>query len=427
MIKMMNVSPFFIFILTVLLVCTCVHAEFLDTSLPTQQISARTDELHEKPDCSLSGAFVHVVWTSWHHEFDSEISYRRSSDGGVQWDNVSFLSGTSSTAVDPAVAASGTYVHVIWRDSVDEFPVVYYRRSDDNGESWNDPTILIENQSRKTNLYNVDVVSNESYVYVVWKDYRTGSSEVFFKRSEDNGSTWSSDMRLTRDYTPSYEPRLFVLGPYLYIVYQDGGTTPEVSVLRSEDFGRTWTEKIHVTDTGKASEMPQVFAVDSVVYLVWQDERFGDPRIFFTKSDDYGVSWDEEQVLSVGTDPVFNPQIYCFKTQVWVFWQRVVNDEIDVFGTVSEDGGETWSDVDVMLGDMDVYDVRVVGVESEIRMVWQWYMEPTIGCIWYGGLSDHSSVVVDPAISDEAPSFLFVPTVVSMFMVFIFIRYLRKT
>src|SRR5512140_763659 len=43
------------------------------------------------------------------------------------------------------------------------------------------------------------VAASGNTVHTVWKDYRTGNDQIYYKRSTDGGVTWGADTRLTNN------------------------------------------------------------------------------------------------------------------------------------------------------------------------------------------------------------------------------------
>jgi len=58
-------------------------------------------------------------------------------------------------------------------------------------------------------------------VHVVWRDSRDGNYEIYYKRSTDEGLTWSQDIRLTSDPAWSYRPSLDIADQMVHVVWID--------------------------------------------------------------------------------------------------------------------------------------------------------------------------------------------------------------
>src|SRR3990170_5537716 len=115
----------------------------------------------------------------------------------------------SSTSFNNAwcIASSGDFVHVIWSDNRDGNKEIFYKRSTDGGANWQ-----ADEQLTNTNA-SMDFPSIAAYgsdVYAVWFDNRDFNKEIYFKHSSDNGLTWEADVQLTFNTSPSNYPSLSV-------------------------------------------------------------------------------------------------------------------------------------------------------------------------------------------------------------------------
>jgi hypothetical protein len=59
---------------------------------------------------------VHVVWYD-DRTGNSQIYYKRSTDGGLNWETEIRLSDDPAWKEHPAVAISGSHVYVVWHDA----------------------------------------------------------------------------------------------------------------------------------------------------------------------------------------------------------------------------------------------------------------------------------------------------------------------
>ena len=86
-----------------------------------------------------------------------------------------------------------------------------------------------------------------SNIYVVWDDNTPGNYEIYFKKSDDGGVTWTTAKGLQTMQVPLYDPAIAVDGSNIYVVWDDD--TPgngEIYFKKSDDGGATWTtQKAH--------------------------------------------------------------------------------------------------------------------------------------------------------------------------------------
>jgi hypothetical protein len=136
------------------------------------------------PSIAAAGATVCVVWSDIRNGHDADIYFKCSTNGGVTWGGDVRLTSDTAYQEYASVSASGSSVHVVWTDTRLVKYQVYYRHSTDRGVTWSNEVIL---PSGTAGAENATVVASGSSVHVFWKDYRSGSYEVYYKRSIDGG------------------------------------------------------------------------------------------------------------------------------------------------------------------------------------------------------------------------------------------------
>jgi hypothetical protein len=351
----------------------CVGAE----NWTTTQVSISKKTLNESPALAVSKETVHVVWCHQINETASTIYYRQSRDNGDTWESVVSLPINSTKAFIPAIAVAGSIVHIIWKDFRFTNPEIYYLRSTDSGITWEEPIRLTYNSSRGENIYDITITAEDARVYVVWKDYRTGSSEIFLKRSIDSGATWESDQRLTHDYMASYDPSLTVEDNTVCIMYEDYGNHSTAALLSSTDYGVTWTSRQLVSFTSSAFEYlkPELFLNQGTLYFVWQQEKTGSPQLYFSTSTDLGATWADPQQLTTADTIVTNPVLYVYNQELLLGYQQQYNTVLHLKLITSTDNGTTWNAPQDLLTDSDYYDLKLAGEAHNIHMICQRYHE----------------------------------------------------
>ena len=79
-----------------------------------------------------------------------------------------------------AVAASGDTIHIVWYDNRDGNYEIYYKRSTDGGTNW-EPDTRLTNDPAESSYPSMTV--SGSVIHVVWNDTRDGNSEIYYKRN----------------------------------------------------------------------------------------------------------------------------------------------------------------------------------------------------------------------------------------------------
>jgi len=171
----------------------------------------------ESPSVAVSGSVVHVVWQDYRNG-NTEIYYKRSTDAGISWGTDTQLTNNTSGSNYPSVTVSGSVVHVVWFDDRDGNTEIYYKRSTDGGVSWGTDIRLTNNTAGS---YSPSVAVSGLVVHVIWEDTRDGNMEIYYKRSPDEGVSWGADTRMTNNTAMSFSPSVAVSGSVVHVVWTD--------------------------------------------------------------------------------------------------------------------------------------------------------------------------------------------------------------
>jgi len=284
------------------------------------------------PSLAVSGSQVHLVWQEY-RDGNWEIYYKRSQDGGTTWSADTRLTNNTADSFNPSIAISNSQINVVWTDFRDNYNgEIYYKRSTDSGMNWDTDTRLTNNPALS---YYPSITATGSQVHVVWYDNRDGNNEIYYKRSQNGGTTWETDTRLTNDTAISYSPSVAVNGLKVHIVwfdFRDGNW--EIYYKRSTDGGTIWNADTRLTNNSAKSIYPSIAVSGSQVNVVWQDERDGNPNteIYFKRSTDGGTIWDADTRLTNNNASSIYPSIAVSGSQINVVWScdrdSIYNNEI---------------------------------------------------------------------------------------------------
>ncbi len=223
---------------------------------------------------------VHIVWQD-NRDGNWEIYYKRSTDRGITWGADTRLTTNSSTSAYPTVTVSGTAIHITWYDVRDGNPEIYYKRSTDKGLTWGADVRLTNNLL--DSYYSTLSVSG-FLVHVVWEDMRDGNYEIYYKRSTDAGITWGTDTRITNNTASSQFVNIVSNNLSVHLVWQDNRDgNMEMYYKRSIDGGTSWSSDIRLTNNTGTSNNSSVSVSLAAVHIVWYDNRDGNSEIYYKR------------------------------------------------------------------------------------------------------------------------------------------------
>ncbi len=230
---------------------------------------------------------VFVVWLEW--GTDGLIRFIRSDDGGVTWPavdiaiNDAFPSETGMNQPSVAFDPVNMRLYAVWAT---ENRSIIVTGSDDYGDTWSTPVQLNDVNNALAEESEL-MVGPDGTVYVVWCDMRNGSDlDAFLDKSSDAGVSWSTDIKINDEINPgnNYEPHIFLDASGSlhagYVWNEPGNTVVNIFYTRSDDNGVTWeSPNVMVNDEVGAvgADVPMTFdiAADSAgsAFIAWRDFR----------------------------------------------------------------------------------------------------------------------------------------------------------
>lgn len=289
-----------------------------------------------QPSIAVSGSIVHVVWPD---DRDSEIHYKRSTDGGVSWGEDTPLTNTAGGSGSSSVSVSGSVVHVVWNDFQDFNNEIYYKRSTDGGVNWSSDTRLTNDPATS---WEPSIAVSGSVVHVVWWENREGNNEIYYKRSTDGGVNWGADTRLTNNSASSETPFISVSDSVVHIVWNDDRDgNGEIYYRRSTDAGVSWGVDTRLTNNSANSRNPSVAVSGTTVHVVWPDQRDGNDEIYYKSSTDGGVAWGADIRLTNNVGESSWSSVTVSGSVVHVVWNDKRDGNFEIYYKRNPDGNVT--------------------------------------------------------------------------------------
>ncbi len=285
---------------------------------------------------------IYIVWSDV-RDGNSEIYFKRSLDAGMTWEPDVRLTDDPLISALPSILVDGAVIHVAWFDTragMNNYEI-YYKRSTNAGETWGADTRLTVDSA--ISWYQSLAVTG-SNLHVVWRETRDGNYDVFYKRSTDRGLSWGADTNLTQASGSSENPCITACGDKLHVLWfdnRDGGAY-EIYYKRSTDQGLSWEPDVRLTYDAGVSFGPCAVARDSMVHVIWQDSRDGNWELYYTRSRDYGATWDPETRLTNAAQTSESPSVAVSARNVHVAWWDNRDGNYEIYCKTSTDRGMTW-------------------------------------------------------------------------------------
>jgi hypothetical protein len=256
----------------------------------TDAISIPHSQSCYRPRIGIGNEGIYVVWKKWDYPGMYDVYFTRSLDRGTSWSRPINISNTPNRAeyIDIITNKNGR-IYVAWFDSFLDERFIYFTKSTNKGLSWGTPVKLDSIAGDEVTNYPKIAYEGDKYVYLFWKNKVTqeGPYQIFFKRSTDGGETWNQKKNLSNNESSSRSPSVVVdsVGN-INLVWSEHGIDDAWSIYfsRSIDRGNTWTVPISLTSYATGSFKPDI-AVDNEcnLFITWHN-RIYDTEIFTTTS-----------------------------------------------------------------------------------------------------------------------------------------------
>ena len=288
-----------------------------------------------------SNDYIHVVWQD-KTPGNNEIFYKKSTSGGTTWTSKR-LTWNSGYSLGPVIALdSNNHIYVVWWDGSPGNAELLMKKSTDGGATWVSQRLTWNSGDSKIPFITVD--SND-YVHIVWEDYSSGGYEIYHRKSTNGGATWSTK-RLTFNTGNSQDSAIAVdsIG-HIHVVWWDDSTYhQEIYYKKSTDGGTSWSTQ-QLTDNSAYSYFPRI-AVDANnhIYITWHDTVSGNSEVYMKKSTNGGATWTNKRLTwNSGFSGLATP-VTDSNDHIHIGWSDsppASNPEI--YYRKSTDGGATWA------------------------------------------------------------------------------------
>ena len=252
------------------------------------------------------------------------------------------------------IAATGRLLLVYRSNGSEQRPDgLYQRNSDDGGQTWSPPTVVVEDGSvRLADL----IEAADGTVWLVYDRWQDDNRGIFFRSSHDRGVTWSPEGVVVHDTSNNkFGPAVVETNTGRKIVAWEHRTEAAwtVDYAYTDNDGATWDGPFRLAGPSSADHrmiLPDLTAgPGGEIWAVvdrWNPDDPTDRRIYLLTSAGDGATWSAPVFLDDGA----HPSIASTSAGLTVSWiKRVPATEPlplpdwNVWYMSSADAGTTWT------------------------------------------------------------------------------------
>ena len=333
------------------------------------------------PNIAVEDQNVYIVWQeSWGSGLGTygEIRFMKSTDNGKTWGNiVNLTEDDGNYSMIPKVAVNGSNVYVVWEDTRDCKAEIYFKKSNDYGNIWNEEKRLSIDDCNTS--AKPEIAVSGSTIHVIWREDTAVFPywcEIFYVRSVDDGVTWDDGQgNIDQPRQITFPPEntatggeiggVVAVGSNIHVMggrsyhFQEGVVEWDefcVIYFNSTDNGETWSDEKIISRVDRHYSGPgwDIGANGSNIHVVWEDAGYIDEspegyEIVGRNSTDNGITWNNEIRLTNHINRSEQPRTAVDGDNIHVAWidnrdHYPYEDAFEIYYINSTDGGKTWSD-----------------------------------------------------------------------------------
>jgi hypothetical protein len=253
----------------------------------------------------------------------NEIRFKHGGDDSEKLSKAKILGNSSGSSASPQIAAYNNSVYVVWQDNSTGNNEIYFKGSNNKGSSFR-TTKLLSNSSGSSASPQIAAYNNS--VYVVWQDNSTGNNEIYFKGSNNKGSSFRARL-LSNSSDSSESPQIVSDGNKFYVTWTETNQNGSNIVLKSGR-GNNVYDSDKIKSIGKAT-LPKIGLLNESIYLVWESLELNRNMISFFPYSFYGSS-GEGLILSNYNHSSVRPEIAATKKAIYVIWDDLDETKGDI-------------------------------------------------------------------------------------------------
>lgn len=212
---------------------------------------------------------------------------------------------------------------------------------------WSEDINLSNNMSMEDVYCNMAVYEDD--VHMIWEHHWDNDRHIAYSKSQDGGLNWSPMTFLYDTTIYGKQPDIVAWDDNVHTVWGDWDVSEGIYYSNSTDGGNTWNPIRRISSMGVEAMGAQLFVNYSNVHIIWWDQRDGaQGEIYYRRSMDGGITWDNGQGVDVDRRIIFNPSAtgnIAFAgsgSNLSIIWSDERNGNFDIYWMISKDNGYTW-------------------------------------------------------------------------------------
>ncbi len=344
---------------------------------PVINLSNTPNENSVSQHVAAVGSDVYVVWQDNVSSTNDDIFFRASTNNGASFGAVINLSNDAKDSTKPQIAAVGTNVYVVWQTSTSAPTDIFFKASTNNGATFG-TVINLSSSSHSTSALDPQIAAVGTFVYVTYTSNSLGNAQTFLTVSSNSGTSFGTPFTLGKTVTgeTDFMPQIAATGSSVFLAWTNDTVNNDETMLRSSTKNGAQTSfsaTIDLSNNPTTSLNTRLAAVGSNVYVIWTDSvAVGGTEVFYRASNNNGTSFASTLVFGNSAGIVLTPTVAASSSNVYIAWTNSTSSNDEVLLVSSSDNGVTFRNILNLSNNSGFSDDPVVaGVGNNVYVAWQ--------------------------------------------------------
>ena len=323
-----------------------------------------------------SGDNVYVVWEQsvrGPNAKNYDIFFMVSNNGGINFSDPVNLSNNKGFSEHPQISATENNVYVLWVDNSNGTRQILFRKSVDGGENFDHIMKLSKNISSS---YNAELATFGSSVIAVWNELEIQKGNmILLRESKDGGFSFEKIKELGASDRQSY-PKIAAYKDQKYVTWNTNGTNTQTrQILLSKVIDDAHNLPIMQKTIAKYLDDGEshVTALDRNVLVFWTDGNAqGHKNLYYTRSTNYGNEFGDIVDISQSFNDSSNVETAFSDSNLYVVWQEGVSGNQEIFIRNSSNGGVTFGQAKNISNNRGTSECPSISISNnKLHIVWE--------------------------------------------------------
>lgn len=233
-------------------------------------------------ELAAEGQSVYIVWNSFDKEMRNIILLSKSDDAGKTFAELREI-GIANMETFPKIAADADEYFVTWDKKNDKDTEILFIKGHKNYNKMHNVTNHSKLNDEGIDGGETQVDANADHVLVSWtNNMPVDKKQVYIRNSINNGNDFGNIVRLSSINSSNVEN--IIIDGNSYIVWQDNiYGNQDIFFTKSNMNGTRIDKPVNVSNNTGISECPSITVSRNGIHMVWEDDTTGNHEVLYKR------------------------------------------------------------------------------------------------------------------------------------------------